>query len=70
MYSLRASDLGTDSDQVEATLKDALECCKLWNAVLLIDEADVFMEKRSSDRLEQNELVSSESPDTCPDLPT
>lgn len=61
LYSLRASDLGTDSDQVEATLKDALECCKLWNAVLLIDEADVFMEKRSADRLEQNELVSSES---------
>ncbi|KAF4534968.1 AAA family protein [Lasiodiplodia theobromae] len=58
LYSLRASDLGTDSDQVEATLKDALECCKLWNAVLLIDEADVFMEKRSADRLEQNELVS------------
>ncbi|OJD38017.1 aaa family protein [Diplodia corticola] len=58
LYSLRASDLGTDSEQVEATLKDSLECCKLWNAVLLIDEADVFMEKRSSDRLEQNELVS------------
>lgn len=59
LYSLRASDLGTDPSEVESTLLNALECCKLWNAVLLIDEADVFLEARSADRMEQNELISS-----------
>ncbi|KAH7062594.1 P-loop containing nucleoside triphosphate hydrolase protein [Macrophomina phaseolina] len=59
LYTLRASDLGTNPALVEKTLNSALECCRLWNAILLIDEADVFMEKRSSERLAQNEHVSS-----------
>lgn len=59
MYFLRASDLGTDPSEVESTLWNVLGCCKLWNAVLLIDEADVFLEARSADRMEQNEPISS-----------
>ncbi|KAF4306897.1 AAA family protein [Botryosphaeria dothidea] len=58
VYFLRASDLGTDPSEVESTLWNVLGCCKLWNAVLLIDEADVFLEARSADRMEQNEPIS------------
>jgi hypothetical protein len=33
--------------------------CALWNLVLLVDEADAFLEARSKDNLDRNELVSS-----------
>jgi len=61
LYILGAGDLGTTPEKVESALDNALECCQLWDAVLLLDEADVFLESRESDSLERNELVSSAS---------
>ena len=61
LYMLSAGELGSRPDDLEAGLKRALTCCQLWGAVLLIDEADVFMESRSSNNLIRNELVSSKS---------
>ncbi|KAF2965665.1 hypothetical protein GQX73_g7922 [Xylaria multiplex] len=58
LYILSASDLGTSADKVEAGLMKALECCQLWDAVLLLDEADVYLEARDSNSLARNELVS------------
>ncbi|KAI8267124.1 Fidgetin-like protein 1 [Colletotrichum sp. SAR11_239] len=58
LYSLSAGDLGTDSGSVQERLDDALQLAADWNAVLLIDECDVFLEARSSDNLDRNELVS------------
>ncbi|KAI8953402.1 P-loop containing nucleoside triphosphate hydrolase protein [Xylaria longipes] len=58
LYIVSASDLGTKAEGVEKGLTAALECCQLWDAVLLIDEADVFLESRDSNNLERNELVS------------
>ncbi|KAM5349424.1 hypothetical protein ACJ41O_005929 [Fusarium nematophilum] len=58
LYIMSAGDLGTDAAKVEHHLLQALECCQLWNAVLLIDEADVFLETRDSNGLDRNELVS------------
>ncbi|KAM0425258.1 hypothetical protein ACHAPT_009576 [Fusarium lateritium] len=58
LYRVGAGDLGLSADDVESSLKEAFDRCSHWNAVLLIDEADVFLEKRSSARLAQNELVS------------
>ena len=58
LYSLSAGDLGLDPRNVENTLKDTLEMCTRWNAILLLDEADVFLEKRSLHELERNKLVS------------
>lgn len=60
LYRVGAADLGLSADNVESCLKRAFDRCSHWNAVLLIDEADVFLETRSSDRLAQNELVSGE----------
>jgi hypothetical protein len=59
LYKLGAGDLGVTAASVEERLQEALELCSHWSAVLLIDEADVFMETRTSDNLERNELVSS-----------
>lgn len=59
LYKMSAGDLGTQSHEVESNLSNVLEMCKKWNAILLLDEADVFLEQRSARGLERNKLVSS-----------
>ncbi|KAK6503299.1 hypothetical protein TWF481_008326 [Arthrobotrys musiformis] len=58
LYVLGAGELGTTPNEVETALDRALECCRLWDAVLLLDEGDVFLEDRSSGSANQNGLVS------------
>ena len=58
LYMMSAGDLGLDSSQVESSLSNVLEMATKWNAILLLDEADVFLEQRSSHDLERNKLVS------------
>lgn len=58
LYMMSAGDLGTASYQVESSLSNVLEMASKWNAVLLLDEADVFLEQRTSHDLERNKLVS------------
>ncbi|KAI1822693.1 P-loop containing nucleoside triphosphate hydrolase protein [Xylaria intraflava] len=58
LYIVSASDLGSTAASVDKGLSNALECCQLWDAVLLIDEADIFLESRDSNNLQRNELVS------------
>ena len=59
LYVMSAGELGTATFEIERALKDVLEKCTMWKAVLLIDEADVFLEKRSSSDLHRNAMVSS-----------
>lgn len=58
LYAMSAGDLGSDANRVENNLKDILRMIPKWNAVLLLDEADVFMEARTATDLQRNELVS------------
>lgn len=58
LYMMSAGDLGINPDQVEERLSKILEMIAKWNAVLLLDECDVFLEKRSAHDLERNKLVS------------
>ncbi|KAI1439675.1 P-loop containing nucleoside triphosphate hydrolase protein [Annulohypoxylon stygium] len=58
LYKISAADLGTKSNNVEHALKCAFDRCSHWGAVLLIDEADIFLESRSSNSLSRNELVT------------
>jgi len=60
LYMMSAGDLGLESSEVESSLSNVLEMTSKWNAVLLLDEADVFLEQRSAHDLERNKLVSSE----------
>ncbi len=59
LYMMSAGDLGLESSEVESSLSNVLEMTSKWNAVLLLDEADVFLEQRSAHDLERNKLVSS-----------
>ncbi|SPJ82258.1 related to TOB3 (member of AAA-ATPase family) [Fusarium torulosum] len=58
LYRIDASDLGKDTTVLENRLRVALERCARWDAILLLDEADVFLEARSSNNLLQNEMTS------------
>ncbi|SMQ44928.1 unnamed protein product [Zymoseptoria tritici ST99CH_3D7] len=58
LYVMSSGDLGTDPSAVDHKLRNVLEMCTRWNAILLLDEADVFLEKRSLHELERNKLVT------------
>jgi hypothetical protein len=58
LYMLSAGELGTHVDAVEKKLDMVLEVTRLWGCVLLIDEADVFLQERDGLDLERNALVS------------
>jgi SpoVK/Ycf46/Vps4 family AAA+-type ATPase len=58
LISLTCADIGTDSTVVEERLTKWFELAKAWSAILLLDEADVFLERRSSSDLKRNNLVA------------
>lgn len=58
LYSATAGELGSDARDVEANLGSILENAARWNAVLLLDEADIFLERRTTADLERNKLVT------------
>jgi hypothetical protein len=55
---LTSSDIGSNPERIESILSERFIRASSWGAVLLIDEADVFMEKRSSNDLKRNSLVA------------
>jgi SpoVK/Ycf46/Vps4 family AAA+-type ATPase len=55
---ISAGELSTDAAKLEGQLSRIFKTASHWNAILLLDEADVFLEKRSSDNLARNSLVS------------
>ena len=58
LYTVSAGELGTDSRFLEMELQKILDICHAWGAILLLDEADVFLEKRNMHDLHRNALVS------------
>jgi len=46
LYAVSAGELGTDPAKLEVKLNEILGVAHSWGAVLLLDEADVFLEKR------------------------
>jgi hypothetical protein len=58
LYMMSAGDLGLDPAGIEESLNTILDMVAKWDAVLLLDEADVFLEARSTSDLERNKLVS------------
>ncbi|KAF3901797.1 hypothetical protein AA313_de0205629 [Arthrobotrys entomopaga] len=58
LYTVSAGSLGTDAYTVETNLEKILQMCTIWKAVLLLDEADVYLEQRSLHDIQRNALVS------------
>ncbi|KAI0598888.1 P-loop containing nucleoside triphosphate hydrolase protein [Biscogniauxia sp. FL1348] len=53
-----AGDMGTNSSVLESQLHHIMDITTPWRAVLLIDEADVFLERRSLHDMQRNAIVS------------
>lgn len=51
LYSVSVGELGVDIESLEKNLRRILDVAQIWNAVILIDEADIFLEKRGHDIL-------------------
>lgn len=56
-----SGELGVSVAEIDRSLSRFLQYAALWKSIVLIDEADVFLEARLtgvSNRLEQNSLVA------------
>ena len=58
LYCIGAGELGSTVEKLEIKLAEILEIARAWNAIILIDEADIFMEKRTCNDLMRNAMVS------------
>ena len=58
LLALTVADIGTVKTKIESELIKWFSLAEGWNAVLLVDEADYFPEKRQNRDLARNGLVS------------
>ena len=70
LLSITAADLGHEPTQLEFNLLRFFRNASRWDAIVLLDEADVYLERRSTADLERNSIVSSKcsgpfEPYTC-----
>lgn len=58
LYRVSAGELGTQAHELEFAMTRILRLGKRWQAIVLVDEADVYMEQRTPQDLVRNGLVS------------
>ncbi|KAF8532083.1 P-loop containing nucleoside triphosphate hydrolase protein [Gautieria morchelliformis] len=58
LYVVTAGELGIEPSDLDQRLAKILELAQMWDAVLLLDEAEVFLQKRSGTDVKRNALVS------------
>ncbi|KAL1796015.1 hypothetical protein ACET3X_006239 [Alternaria dauci] len=58
LYAVSAGELGTNSRSLETDLNRIMDITHSWGAILLLDEADVFLEARQPHDIHRNSLVS------------
>lgn len=61
LFPITCGDLGSTAESVEKSLNGIFRLAHLWDCVLLLDEADVFITQRTKSDLQRNALVSGES---------
>eukprot|EP00736_Rhodelphis_marinus_P002732 Rmarinus@m.15237 len=57
LYSVSVGELGTTTDELETRLREILEVAQAWDAVILMDEADIFLERRTEKDIHRNAMV-------------
>ncbi|EJU02297.1 P-loop containing nucleoside triphosphate hydrolase protein, partial [Dacryopinax primogenitus] len=58
LYVVKSSDLGIQAEQLDTAITEVFDIAHTWGAVVLLDEADVYMEERSVHDLARNALVA------------
>ena len=70
LFSITSGDLGSTPDAVESSLTEIFHLANVWDCILLLDEADVFLEERERSNLKRNAVVSGKwTPSATPALP-
>ncbi|EQL37999.1 hypothetical protein BDFG_01016 [Blastomyces dermatitidis ATCC 26199] len=59
LYSVSAGQLSSDAAHLDRQLGEILRTASHWKALLLLDEADVFLTQRSTEHIERNRLVAT-----------
>ena len=57
LYSINVGDLGTDPEHMEGIMNTVLDYVKRWDAIIMIDEVDVFLEEREANMIIRNAMV-------------
>jgi hypothetical protein len=57
LYTIDVGELGITPTDLEAKLQQILEVAERWDAVVLIDEADIFLEARGNSDVLRNAMV-------------
>ena len=57
LYMVTVGELGTTPQVLESSLQQILELASTWGASILLDEADIFLEKRSKKDIVRNAMV-------------
>jgi ATP-dependent protease Clp ATPase subunit len=60
LYYVAANEMGTP-DLVNSTFNDVMTNATAWSAIILLDEADIYLQRRSEADLTRNEIVASTS---------
>ena len=63
LLSLTCGDLGTTAEEVELRLGRYMYLGEVWGAVVLLDDADIYLEARAISEVKRNSLVSGKSID-------
>ena len=58
LFPITCGDLGLTAESVETELSEKFHLAQLWDCILLLDEADVFLAQRTRDNIKRNSLVS------------
>jgi len=58
LYCISGGELSTDVTKLEKRLNEIFNLTKRWNAVSLLDEADVLLCKRNSAEMDRNAVVA------------
>ena len=57
LYTVSVGELGCTPVDVEESLSKILEIAEIWDAVILLDEADIFLEARTTENITRNAIV-------------
>jgi hypothetical protein len=58
LLSITAADLGHEPEALEESLLRYFKRASDWDAIVLLDEADVYLEQRTTHDLKRNSIVS------------
>jgi hypothetical protein len=57
LYPINIGDLGTDPENMENIMNIVLEYAKRWDAIVMMDEVDIFLEEREMSNIIRNAMV-------------